>query len=71
VLNLPLDFIDYLKWRHKLKTWIPVSKHTDQPCWLCDEMGDCTMFQSPDWTRTSDWAYDICPICVMKLGLKY
>jgi hypothetical protein len=69
VTHLTLHPAEYLHWRKKLKTWIPVCKGIDEPCWLCDEIGEYITFRSPDWSRTADWAYDICPTCAVKLGL--
>jgi hypothetical protein len=74
---LPLGFLSELqsdeltRWRIKLAGWEPVREGTGEPCWLCDEIGPYTTYQSPDWSRTQDWAYDICFVCSKKIGLDW
>jgi hypothetical protein len=71
VTHLSLDFTEYQKWRQKVKTWTRVCKGTDLECSVCGETGEYFTFESPDKILTVVWAYDICPICAMKIGLIY
>ncbi len=66
--SIEIDGVDYSHWRKKLESWKPVRKGSGEPCWLCDEIGDYTTYQTPDCSRSEDWAYDICRGCEIKLG---
>jgi hypothetical protein len=68
IAAIEVNGIDYSQWRKKLTSWKPIRKSSAEPCWLCDEIGSCTTYQSPDWSRSQDWAYDICGQCERKLG---
>ena len=63
--------VDYAFWRKKLASWKAVRVGSGEPCWLCDEIRDYTTYQHPDWSRSQDWAYDICGQCEKKLGLAW
>jgi hypothetical protein len=67
--TVEVDGVDNSRWRKKLASWKPVQKGSGEPCWLCDEIGDYTTYQSPDWSRSEDWAYDICRHCEIEIGL--
>src|SRR6266404_451375 len=68
VSGIEVNGIDYLYWLNKLQSWKPVRKGLAGPCWLCDEIGGYTTYQSPDWSQSQDWAYDICGRCERKIG---
>jgi len=75
--SLPLDHLTEIqndeieRWRTKLTGWKPVRRGTNEPCWLCDEIGEYTTYESPDLSRTQDWAYDICSSCAKKIGFDW
>jgi len=63
--------IDYPHWHDKMKTWKVVRRASGEPCWLCNEIGDYATYQSPDWSRSNDWSYDICCTCERRLALAW
>jgi hypothetical protein len=66
-----LESEELTRWRIKLTGWKPVLKGTGEPCWLCNEIGPYTTYQSPDLSRTQDWAYDVCMVCSKNIGLEW
>lgn len=66
-----VDGIDFAYWRKRLANWEAVRKISGEACWLCDEIGQVTTYQSRDWSQSKGWAYDICDCCVKKLGLAW
>jgi hypothetical protein len=66
-----LEYDELTRWRIKLTGWMPVRKGTGEPCWLCDGIGPYMTYQSPDLSRTQDWAYDICVVCLKKMGIDW
>jgi hypothetical protein len=66
-----VDGINFAYWRKKLADWKPVRRVSSEPCALCNEIGEVAAYQSPDWSLTQGWAYDICDCCVKKLGLAW
>src|SRR5579859_6413649 len=63
-----LNDIKYSRWSKKLESWTRARRVSDEPCWLCDEIDECTTYQSRDLSKSQDWSYDICGCCEQRMG---